>query len=114
MILSTTFEVPGRPTLRLLGICKGTTIRARHLGRHILAWCRGLVGGEIVDYTKVLAEAREQALDRMIADAKRLGANAVLGLRFTSAEVMSNAAEIVVYGTAAVIEEPAPDGQQGA
>ncbi|MHC4957794.1 MAG: YbjQ family protein [Planctomycetota bacterium] len=105
MIVTTTMEVPGQPTTKLLGVCKGSTIRARHLGRDILAGFKGLVGGEIHDYTKVLAEAREQAFDRMLAHAERLGANAILGVRFTSAEVMKGAAEILVYGTAAVIED---------
>jgi len=109
MIVSTTFEVPGRKTIAILGICKGTTVRSRHIGRHLLAWCRGLVGGEITDYTKVLAEAREQAYDRMVEDARALGANAILGMRFSSAEVMSSAAEIVVYGTAVRIEEAAAE-----
>ena len=105
MIVTTTFDIPGHKTTKLLGICKGTTIRARHLGRHLLAWCRGLVGGEIVDYTKVIAEAREQAYDRMVEDATRMGANAIVGVRYSSTEVMRNAAEIVIYGTAAIIEK---------
>jgi uncharacterized protein YbjQ (UPF0145 family) len=105
LIVTTTHEIPGRPTRKVIGIAKGTTIRARHFGRAILAFFRGLVGGEITDYTKVLAEAREQAFDRMLRDAEQMGANAILAVRFTSAEVKSNAAEIVVYGTAAVIEE---------
>ena len=109
MIVTTTFEVPDRRTVRILGICKGTTVRARHLGRHMLAVCRSLVGGEVIGYTKVLAEAREQAYDRMLADATQMGANAILGMRFTSAEVMKNAAEIVAYGTAAIVE----DGPKG-
>ena len=79
--------------------------RARHFGRSILAFFRSLVGGEIIGYTKVIAEAREQAMDRMIEDAKKMGANAILGVRFASTEVMSNAAELVIYGTAAVIAE---------
>jgi uncharacterized protein YbjQ (UPF0145 family) len=105
MIVTTTMEVPGQPTKQLLGICKGSTIRARHLGRDIVAGFKGLVGGEIHDYTKVLAEAREQAYDRMLENAQRLGANAILGVRYTSAEVMKGAAEILVYGTAAVVED---------
>jgi uncharacterized protein YbjQ (UPF0145 family) len=105
MIVTTTFDVPGRKTLRLLGIAKGTTVRARHFGRSLLACFRGMVGGEIVGYTKVLAEAREQAMDRMLEDARRMGANAILGVHFMSAEVMSRAAEIVVYGTAAILED---------
>ena len=105
MILTTTEHVPGRETVRIMGIAKGTTIRSRHIGRNILAWFRSLVGGEIHGFTKVIAEAREQALDRLVADAQRMGADAVVTIRFTSAEVMRSAAEIVVYGTAVVLEE---------
>ena len=105
MLLTTTFEVPGRPTKKLLGLARGTTIRTRSFSKSVLAFFRGLVGGEIIGYTKVLAEAREQAVDRMVEDAKSQGANAILGIRFMSAEVMAKAAEIVVYGTAAIIEE---------
>ncbi|MGQ0613966.1 MAG: YbjQ family protein [Planctomycetaceae bacterium] len=105
MILSTTNEVPGRRTVRILGIAKGNSIRARHAGRALLAWMGGIVGGEITDYTKVIAEAREQALDRLVEDARRLGADAVLGLRFTSTEVMRNAAELLAYGTAVRLAE---------
>ena len=110
MIVTTTMEVPGRPTRKILGIAKGTTVRARHLGRAILAWLAGLVGGEITDYTKVIAEAREQAYDRMLDDANKMGADAVLAMRYTSTEVMHGAAEIVVYGTAVVLEDEAPAG----
>jgi len=105
VILSTTNGVPGRRTLRILGIAKGNSIRARHAGRAFLAWLRGIVGGEITDYTKVIAEAREQALDRLVEDARRLGADAVVGLRFTSTEVMRNAAELLAYGTAVRLAE---------
>ncbi|MHC4971953.1 MAG: YbjQ family protein [Planctomycetota bacterium] len=105
MIVSTTNEIPGRRTLEILGVARGAAIRSRHFGHSLLAFFRGLVGGEIVDYTKVIAETREQAFDRMVDDAKRMGANALLAVRFSSIEVMRNAAEIVVYGTAAVIEE---------
>ncbi len=105
MILATTFEIPGRKTTKVLGVCTGSTVRARHMGRNILAALRGVVGGEIMEYTKMIAEAREQALDRMREHARSMGANAVLGVRFGTAEVMSSAAEIVAYGTAAVIEE---------
>jgi len=105
MIVATTMEIPGRPTKQVLGIAKGTTIRSRHLGRAILAWFKGLVGGEIHDYTKVIAEAREQAYDRMLEDARKMGGNAILCVRYSSTEVMKGAAEIVVYGTAVVLEE---------
>jgi uncharacterized protein YbjQ (UPF0145 family) len=83
-----------------LGLVRGNTIRARHLGKDILAAFRGVVGGEISEYTKMMAEAREQALDRMVANAEEMGADGITGIRFTSATVMSSAAEIVVYGTA--------------
>lgn len=104
MIIVTTFEVPGRRIVRTLGLVRGNTVRARHLGRDLLAVFRNVVGGEVHEYTKLMAECREQALDRMIEEAKSLGANAVVGVRFTSSEIIANAAEILVYGTAVVIE----------
>jgi uncharacterized protein YbjQ (UPF0145 family) len=100
MILATTNEVAGREIEEVLGLVRGSTIRARHVGRDILATMRGLVGGEVSEYTKLMGESREQALDRLTAEARRLGADAVVGLRFTTAEVMNHAAEILVYGTA--------------
>lgn len=105
MIVTTTNEVPGRPALEILGICKGASIRSRHFGKNILAWFRGLVGGELYNMTKVIAEAREQALDRAVEDAERMGADAILGLRYTSTEVVGRAAEFVVYGTAVRIAD---------
>jgi uncharacterized protein YbjQ (UPF0145 family) len=104
LILSTTNEVPERPVTEILGLARGTSIRARHFGLNLLARMRSMVGGEIGEMTKVIAEAREQALDRMVEDAKRMGADAIIGIRFTSAEVMSNAAEILVYGTAVKLQ----------
>jgi len=87
-----------------LGLAKGNTIRARHVGRDIMAGVRQLVGGEISDYTKMLAEAREQATDRMIEDAEKLGANAVIEIRFTTSMIMASASEILAYGTAVKVE----------
>lgn len=113
MIVTTTNEIPGRRTLEVLGVARGAAIRSRHFGHNLLAFFRGLVGGEIIDYTKVIAETREQAFDRMVEDAKRMGANALLAVRFSSIEVMRSAAEIVVYGTAAVIEEAEGVKQEG-
>jgi len=104
VIVTTTDTVPGHRTVRVLGLARGTAIRTRHLGHNFLAWIKSLFGGEIPDYTKVIAEAREQAYDRMLEEARGLGANAILAIRFCSIEVMSNAAEILVYGTAAVVE----------
>jgi uncharacterized protein YbjQ (UPF0145 family) len=100
MIVSTTGSVPGRDVAEVLGLVRGNTIRARHLGKDILAVFRNLVGGEIGEYTKLMGESREQALDRMVNAAEALGADAVVEVRFTTSMVMSQAAEILVYGTA--------------
>ena len=108
MIFSTTYEIPGHKTKTVLGIARGSTVRARHVGRSLVAWMRGFVGGEVVEYTKMIAEAREQALDRMAEQAVKMGANAVVGVRFGTSEVMTGAAEIVAYGTAAVLEAEEP------
>jgi uncharacterized protein YbjQ (UPF0145 family) len=104
MLLSTTETIPGKTLVKHLGLVRGNTIRARHVGKDILAHMRNLVGGEICEYTKLMAESREQALDRMIQAAQALGANAVVGLRFSTAEIESHAAEILAYGTAVVVE----------
>lgn len=104
MIIVTTEEVSGKTIKKHLGIVRGNTIRARHLGRDIMALLRHIVGGEIRDYTKMMAEAREQALDRMVEEARSLGANAVVGLRFSTSMIMQGAAEIIAYGTAVILE----------
>jgi uncharacterized protein YbjQ (UPF0145 family) len=104
MILASCDNIPGRQIIKTLGLVRGSSIRARNIGRSIIAHLRVLVGGEITEYTKVIAEAREQALDRMIAEAEKLGANAIVAVRFGTAEMMSAAAEIIAYGTAVVIE----------
>ena len=100
MILVTTMEVPGREITDCLGLVRGSTVRARHLGRDIGAALKGIVGGEVLEYTKLLAEAREQAIDRMIAEARAKGADAIVALRFASSEVAKGSAELLVYGTA--------------
>ncbi len=105
MILTTTHTIHHKHIIKTLGMVKGNTIRARFVGKDIIAGFKQLVGGEIEDYTKLMAESREQALDRLIADAKSLGANAVVGVRFSTSELMANAAEILVYGTAVIVEE---------
>jgi uncharacterized protein YbjQ (UPF0145 family) len=104
MMLVTTPEVPGRKIVKVIGLVRGNTIRARHIGHDFMAGLRNIVGGEITDYTKMLAEAREQALDRMMEDARRAGANAVVAMRFSTSAVMNGAAELVAYGTAVVVE----------
>ena len=104
MIITTSDTVAGKRIVETLGLVKGNTIRARHLGRDLLAALRNVVGGEVVDYTKMLAEAREQALDRMVTEAERMGANAIVTLRFATSMLMQGAAELLAYGTAVVVE----------
>ena len=100
MLITTQDEFADKEITETLGLVKGNTIRARHLGKDILAGLRNLVGGEIKEYTKMLAESREQALDRMLADARSKGANGVVCVRFTTSAVMQGAAELLVFGTA--------------
>ncbi len=104
MLLSTTDTITGKKITKQMGLAKGNTIRARHIGRDIVAILRHIVGGEITDYTKMMAESREQALDRMIEDAQKLGANAIVQVSFTTQMVMAGASEILAYGTAVVVE----------
>jgi uncharacterized protein YbjQ (UPF0145 family) len=104
MLLSTTETITGKTIVKHLGLVRGNTIRARHIGRDIMAILRNIVGGEITDYTKMMAESREQALDRMIESAKELGANAIVQIRFSTSEIMGGASEIMAYGTAVVVE----------
>ena len=105
MILVTSDEVPGRIISETLGLVRGNTIRARNVGHDIMAALRNLAGGEISDYTKMVAESREQAIDRMVAEAKSLNADAVVCIRFTTNSMMQGAAEFLVYGTAVEFEE---------
>lgn len=100
MIVSTTETLPGYEITEVIGLTRGNVIRAKHIGRDIVAGLRNVVGGELNEYTKMLAEAREQAHDRMVEHAKGLGADAIIGMRFTTATVMSGSAEILAFGTA--------------
>jgi len=104
MIMVTTDFVPGKTIKKTFGLVRGNTIRARHIGRDITAFLRNIVGGEITDYTKMMAESREQAIDRMIGEAEELGANAILNVRFTTSMIMQSASEILAYGTAVIVE----------
>ena len=104
IIVVTTLEIPGKNIVRTLGLVRGNTIRARHVGKDIMAGLRNLVGGEVTEYAKLLAESREQALDRMVEQAEELGANAVIGLQFQTSVIMGGAAEMMAYGTAVVVE----------
>ena len=105
MIVATTSEVAGKRVVRTLGMVRGNTIRARHLGRDIVAFLRNVVGGEIPEYTKLFAESREQAIDRLVEDAESLGADAVVAVRFQTSMVATGAAELLAYGTAVTLEE---------
>ena len=100
MIVTTTYEIGGREVVESIGLVRGSTVRARHLGKDITAVLKNVVGGEIDDYTKLLAEAREQAYDRMVAEAAARGADAIVGMRFSTTSISAGAAEILVYGTA--------------
>jgi uncharacterized protein YbjQ (UPF0145 family) len=105
MIVTPAATVAGKHVARSLGLVYGNTIRARHVGKDLLAVLKNLVGGEIQEYTKLMAEAREQAVDRMVASAERTGANAILNVHFTTSYIMGNASEILAYGEAAVLED---------
>jgi uncharacterized protein YbjQ (UPF0145 family) len=104
MIVATSETIAGKRIVQTLGLVRGNTIRARHVGKDIKAVLRNIIGGEITEYTKLLGESREQAIDRMIANAEALGANAIVAVRLTTSMLMSRAAEIVAYGTAVVVE----------
>ena len=104
MIVVTSDTIPGKRVVEVLGLVRGNTIRARHVGRDILAMVRALIGGEVSEYTKMIAESREQALDRMVAEAKKRDANAIVTLRFTTSSMMQGAAELLAYGTAVRVE----------
>lgn len=104
MIVTTSSLIAGKEVKETFGVVRGNTIRARHLGKDILAVLKNIVGGEIEEYTKLMAESREQSIDRMIENAKELGANAIIDTRFSTSYIMANAAEILVYGTAVYVE----------
>lgn len=100
MILTTTNDVPEREVAEILGFVRGNTIRARHLGHDFIANLKNIVGGEIEEYTKLMGESRDQAIDRMVMEAKTLGADAVVGIRMSTSMIQRHCAEIVIYGTA--------------
>jgi uncharacterized protein YbjQ (UPF0145 family) len=104
MIIVSTDSIAGKKITKTLGVVRGNTIRARHVGKDILAGLKNVFGGEIEEYTKLMAEAREQALDRMTSSAEEMGANAVINVRFTTSFIMGAASEILAYGTAVVVE----------
>lgn len=105
MIVTTTNSVAGHKIVKVLGLVQGSSIRARHIGMDITAAFKNLTGGEITEYTKLIAESREQCLDRMRENAAQLGANAVIGARFITSSLMQSASELLVYGTAVIVEK---------
>lgn len=107
MILVTSDEIEGQTIEQVLGLVRGNTVRARHLGRDIIAGLRGVVGGEIAEYTRLLSESRQIAVGRMTREAEEMGANAIVGVRFMTSAIMGGASEILVYGTAVVLTERA-------
>lgn len=105
MIITSSEHIAGKKIVKTIGLVKGNTVRARHIGRDIAAILRTIIGGEVREYTKLIAESREQSIDRMIEDAKSKGANAIIMIRFSTSEIMSGAAELLAYGTAVVVED---------
>lgn len=107
MIVTNIEIIPGRRVLRHLGMVTGSTVRAKHAGKDIMAGFKNIFGGELTAYTELMQEAREEAMQRMIAQAKAVGANAVINVRFATSSITVGAAELFVYGTAVVLDEPA-------
>jgi uncharacterized protein YbjQ (UPF0145 family) len=104
MLTVTTNDIPGKKVMAVKGLAQGSTVRAKHLGRDFGAGLKNLVGGEISGYSELMREARDEAHARMVKEAENLGANAIVGMRYQTAQVMNGAAEVVAYGTAVVIE----------
>ena len=105
MIVVTSETIANKKIVKTLGIVRGNTVRARHIGKDIVAGLRTIVGGEIHEYAKLIAESREQSIDRMVEEAQSLGANAIIAVRFTTSVMMAGAAELLAIGTAVVIED---------
>ena len=104
MIITTTSSVEGKTIVRVIGLVRGNTIQSRHVGKDIRAGLQGIIGGEITDYTDMMSGAREEAIERMVSDAQKQGANAIVGMRLATSMVMQNASEVLAYGTAVVLE----------
>jgi uncharacterized protein YbjQ (UPF0145 family) len=105
MIITTTDNIPGYRVTKVIGLVKGNTVSTRHLGHDIMAQLKNLVGGEVMEYTKMLAQCREQSLDRMVDEAREEGANAVICTRFVTSEILAGASELLAYGTGVVVEK---------
>ena len=105
MIIVTSENIANKRVVKTLGLVRGNTVRARHIGKDIMAGLRNIVGGEVHEYAKLIAESREQTLDRMIREAEELGANAIIATRFTTSVMMGGAAELLAIGTAVIVED---------
>ena len=105
MLVVSSPDIPGKRIVKTFGLVKGNTIRARHIGKDILAVFKNIVGGEIQEYSKLMAESREQAIDRMVQDAEQIGANAIISVSTTTSVISQGAAELLVIGTAVVVED---------
>ena len=105
MILVTSETIANKRVVKTLGLVRGNTVRARHIGKDIMAGLRNIVGGEVHEYAKLIAESREQTIDRMVTEAEELGANAIIAARFTTSVMMGGAAELLAVGTAVVVED---------
>ena len=112
MIITTTDFIPGEKIVKILGVVRGNTVRARNVGSDILAGLKNLIGGEVREYTTLLTQSREQAMQRMIDQAKQLGADAVINVRFMTSAVMQGMAEILAYGTAVKLEDEQTENQE--
>ena len=105
MIVVTSENIAGKKVVKTLGLVRGNTVRARHIGKDIMAGLRNIVGGEVHEYAKLIAESREQTIDRMVAEAESLGANAIIATRFTTSVMAAGAAELLAVGTAVIVED---------
>jgi uncharacterized protein YbjQ (UPF0145 family) len=105
MIVVTSENIAGKKVVKTLGLVRGNTVRARHIGKDIMAGLRNIVGGEVHEYAKLIAESREQTIDRMVAEAQSLGANAIIATRFTTSVMAAGAAELLAVGTAVIVED---------
>lgn len=108
MLLSNLENVPGHQILKQLDVVYGSTVRSKHVGRDLMASLKNIVGGELTGYTELLEESRQEAMDRMIAKAQQLGANAIVGIRFSTSNIAQGASELFVYGTAVMVQPQAP------
>ncbi len=103
MIITTTDFIPSKNIIEILGVVQGSTVRVKHIGHELLTALKSIIGGELCSYTRLITESREQAIQRMIEDANQMGADAIINVRFVTAEITTGAAEILVYGTAVKI-----------